>query len=172
VEEKIAPIRTALAGLKDEARQAGAVVEERLLPVRAELEKKGREIAELRERVGETDRSVLDMILSIGMMCRQTAERIGSQPPGTPPAAPAPAAEGPNQPLQASAESHNPPGGPEPPAGGTGPSDTASAVEPAGDSQPGKLTVQFAETETRLWKIPLVSSLVLATGGLLLLHYL
>ena len=48
---------------------AEAVIEMRLDPLRVE-------IAEMRQRLAESDRSVLDLILAIGRMCRQAAERI------------------------------------------------------------------------------------------------
>jgi hypothetical protein len=123
-----------------------ATVDEKMFPIRADLEEKGREIAELRHKVGEADRSVLDLILAIGVMCRQAADRIGpSAEQAATVMAEAPAAVEEARVADAqtpSTEIHPLPGF-------------------AQESQPGKL-----------WKIPLVSSFMLATCGLLLLHYL
>jgi hypothetical protein len=44
--------------------------------LRAELAHKDREIAELRQRLGDTDTSVRELILGIGQICRQAAEKV------------------------------------------------------------------------------------------------
>jgi hypothetical protein len=120
-------------------------VEERLAPLRAQLESKDREIAELRHRTQETDAAVFDFVASMGQMCRETADRIGggrqAAPATAPPLAPAPV------PAAVPEESE------------------ASGVKPPA----------FAELKrtSGLWRMPMVSSLILAAGGVALLtHYL
>ena len=58
------------------AAAAAAKVEEQLAPLRAEIQQKEQELSELRERLVESERSVLDVILAMGTLCRQAAERI------------------------------------------------------------------------------------------------
>jgi hypothetical protein len=129
---------------------AEAVIETRLVPLRVE-------ITEMRQRLAESDRSVLDLILAIGKMCRQAAERITD-------AAPLPH------------ESTTPPSSAEPPLKGTGDSLDAAPEEPEVSTDPPIEASAPAFTEikraTSLWRVPAVSSFLLATGGLLLLHYL
>jgi hypothetical protein len=169
-EELLYALRSEVAAAHDAARQAALTIDEKIVPLRFELEQKSREIAEVRERVGETDRSVLDMILSIGVMCRQTAERIGPPPApaAPPPSAPAEAAAdaAPPRVLQAGASSAPPDADA---AGEPGGSGGSSATGEPCEATPSP---KFAQSENPFWKIPLVSSFLLATGGLLLLHYL
>lgn len=174
-EEQLGRLRSDVAAAHEAARQAGLAVDEKIVPLRVDLQQKSREIAELRERVGETDRSVLDMILSIGVMCRQTAERIGTQPPATmstPPPAQSAAEPGASQEaapprvLHAGASSAPPD---VEPAGASGGSGGPGATGAPCDATPSP---KFAQSENPIWKIPLVSSFLVATGGLLLLHYL
>jgi hypothetical protein len=68
------------------AAAAAAQFEQQLAPLRAEVERKESELAELRRRLTESEGAVLDVVLAIGQVCRQAAERIGG-PGGTRPAA-------------------------------------------------------------------------------------
>jgi len=129
---------------------AEAVIETKLVPLRME-------ITEMRRRLGESDRSVLDLILAIGQMCRQAAERITDSAPKQP-------------------ESAAPPTTTEPPPDATGDSPGAAPEEPgASTDQPLEASAPaFTQMKrgTSLWRVPLVSSFLLTTGGLLLLRYL
>ena len=144
-----------LARLVDEqiattiATRLQAVEEELRETVREESRLSGQDqqIAELRQRVESQDRNLLSLVMALGHSCLEAAERI---PP---------------------AESPVPPP-PPPAASGAGGSLTPEEirVEPAADPElPG-----FARARPRqpLWRIPIVSSFLAATGGLLLLHYL
>jgi hypothetical protein len=120
--------------------------------LRAEVADKSREIAELRERQAESDRNVLDLILAIGQMCREAAERIAD-----PAARPAPA---------------EPRAEPAPPAAEI-PEEQVLAGAP--DAPPFESPVPgFAQPKppARLWRVPLVSSFLLTAVGVLLLQYL
>ena len=142
-------------------RRLAAMVSGRLEPMerqlRDEIGEKDREIAELRQRLADADTNLLEIVSGIGQICRQAAERMGR---GTPPAAtavpmatpgPAPAAENGTEERPAPVEMPAPQKASEPPV--------------PGFTQPQK--------PNRLWRVPLVSSLVmLVTGGLLLVHYL
>ena len=52
--------------------------------LRERLERKDREIAELRERLVDGDRAALDFVAAVGDLCRRTSDRIAK--PGAPPA--------------------------------------------------------------------------------------
>lgn len=142
------------------AAAADAAIAGKLAPYRAELDERGREIAELRTRLSESDRTVLDLILALGRMCRDLESRVtstggagGDSGPGA--GVPEPPAEtgtgGAGRPVAAAPEAA-----------------CEAAPEAALDPLPG-----FAQSPEagRLWRVPLVSSF-LVTGGLLLLHYL
>src|SRR5450759_5132353 len=144
-----------LARLVDEqiattiATRLQAVEEELRETVREESRLSGQDqqIAELRQRVESQDRNLLSLVMALGHSFLEAVERI---PP---------------------AESPVPPP-PPPAASGAGGSLTPEEirVEPAADPElPG-----FARARPRqpLWRIPIVSSFLAATGGLLLLHYL
>ena len=144
-----------LARLVDEqiattiATRLQAVEEELRETVREESRLSGQDqqIAELRQRVDSQDRNLLSLVMALGHSCLEAAERISP------------------------AESPVPPP-PPPAASGAGGSLTPEEirVEPAADPElPG-----FARARPRqpLWRIPIVSSFLAATGGLLLLHYL
>jgi hypothetical protein len=141
-----------LARLVDE--QIVKTVAARLLAVEQELREtireesrlngKEQEIAELRERMDGQDRAVRDLLTALGKGCLQAVEGMASVEPASPP--------------------------PPPAAGGGGAAPAEAAVEPAADPDlPG-----FARARPRkaLWRLPVVSSFLAATGGLLLLHYL
>jgi predicted nucleic acid-binding Zn-ribbon protein len=91
-EEQLAPLRAevAQANTRAEALEqsvetrvvtaaAAAEFEGRLAPLRAEVAHKERELEELRHRLTESESAVLDVILAIGQVCRQAAERIGAR---------------------------------------------------------------------------------------------
>ncbi len=118
--------------------------------LRAELEAKDREIAELRQRLADTDSNVLELILGIGQICRQAARKLG------PPVASA--ESGPAQTTDPGVE----------------PAPAAAENVEAPESEYDAPLPGFAQSQkpSRLWRVPLVSSLVLTTGGLVLRHFL
>ena len=136
--------------------------------LRAEIAEKEREITELRQRIADTDTNVLDLVLGIGEICRKAASKI-SPPEET--VDPEPARHEPLTPQEstplvnedfsmkveipsANGTPHAPEAAPEP--------ELASSV-------PG-FTQEVRPS--RLWRVPLVSSVVLATGSLVLRHFL
>jgi hypothetical protein len=136
-----------------------ACMAETLAPLRTEVEQKERELAEIKERLRESEHNVLEVILAIGQVCRQAAERISgpSQPASgasSETMASTPAAAGPTPIITA----------PITPAPPTVETSSSTGVEPPNFTQRGE--------PGRLWRIPLVSSLLLSTTGYLLLHYL
>ncbi|SPE35256.1 conserved hypothetical protein [Candidatus Sulfopaludibacter sp. SbA3] len=151
------------------ASAADSAIEERLAPLRAAVQAKDREIAELRARLAGSDQATLDLLQGVGEICRRAAQRFvaaEATPPQTPfssmepePAAPAdsPIASLDDLPPAASASD------PElPPTG-----EFLGLTD--GETIPG-----FAQPQpsSRLWRVPLVSSLVLTTGVMLMVHYL
>jgi hypothetical protein len=155
------------------AAAAAAQYEERLAPLRAEVQRKERELAELRQRLAESEKSVLDVVLAIGDVCRQAAERMSVSPaprPGAPPPEPvavAPAASAPPAPQPAT-----PP--PEPVAVAPAAIALPAPPPPAADPTLAQAIPDLLHDSdgTSSWRIPLVSSFVLTTGCLLLLHFL
>jgi predicted nucleic acid-binding Zn-ribbon protein len=155
---------------------AAAKVEEQLAPLRAEIQHKERELTELRERLVESERSVLDVILAMGVLCRQAADRINgprettkAEPP--PPALAPPIAE--SLPKSEAA----PPAPAEPTA--MAPPAPAARVETmplprtSADSELAPSIPDFLHESSRpSWRIPLVSSFLISTGYLVLMHYL
>src|ERR1039458_8602500 len=75
-----------------------ASLEESLAPLRAEVEQKERELADIKNRLRESEHNVLDVILALGQVCRQAAERI-SGPSYPSPAAPSEAGDAPEPPA-------------------------------------------------------------------------
>lgn len=131
-----------------------AMVSARLEPVerqmREEIGEKDREIAELRQQLADADTTLLDIVSGIGQICRQAAERMG-RPAAAPMPAPAVAAE--MTPEE--------------------PSEPESVSLPDSSGEPPLPGFTQPQKPNRLWRVPLVSSLVmLATGGLILAHYL
>jgi uncharacterized protein (UPF0335 family) len=132
--------------------------------LRTQLDRKDREVAELRQRVAESDSAALDFVAGVGDLCRRTAERIAG-----------PAALGPPIPP-ITAKSADPATVSEPPP----PPPTAGLSAPAASgSEPGAEAIHdpplpgFARPrQSRQWSFPIVSSLFVATAGMLLLHYL
>jgi hypothetical protein len=158
-----------------------AVVEPLERQLRAEVEQRDREIGELRQRLTDTDTKVLELILGIGQICRQTVEKI------VPPTGPQERGSGHRQspspavhpvvdlPTDGGEAAHFADLGNEPREG-------AVASRPSGEQEDGVGPesqcdhrvpgVAQARNPARLWRVPLVSSLVLATGGLALRHFL
>ncbi len=124
---------------------ADSTLEARTAPLQAALEAKDREIADLRARLSGSDAATLDLLQGVGEICRRAAQRIGG-----PPAPPA-----------------------DSPAGGTEPQVETAAQDPAPAEGEGAVP-GFAQSQPpgKLWRVPLVSSLVLTTGAMWMLHYL
>jgi hypothetical protein len=159
-----------------------AQMEDQLAPLRAEIQRKEGELAELRQRLAESEKSVLDVVLAIGVFCRQAAERITGprEPQAAPPPPGAPLAE-PRPKLEAVAP---PPADPAEPSLSddgakatlapvakveTMPAPQAAADPPLAPSIPDFLHENNHPTN---WRIPLVSSVLVCTGYLFLMHYL
>jgi type IV secretory pathway VirB10-like protein len=157
------------------AAAAAAKVEEHLAPLRAEIQQKEQELTELRERLVESERSVLDVILAMGALCRQAADRINSPRETThtaappPPAPPAPTPESlPKSEAAAPAE----PTLMAPPAH-LAKVETMPAPQAVADPELAQAIPDFLhESNHRSWRIPLVSSFLVSTGYLVLMHYL
>jgi hypothetical protein len=115
--------------------------------VREEIRQKGPDpqVAELQTRVAAQEQNVLNLVMALGQSCLRAVERLAAPEPPEPPAGGAPAQ--PSEPAPAEAS-------------------VSAAADP---EVPG-----FARTRPRkpLWRVPIVSSFLAATGGLLLLHYL
>ncbi len=135
------------------ASAADSTIEERIAPLRATIEAKDREIAQLRARLAGTDQATLDLLHGVGEICRRAAQRLES-PPAIPP---------------------------DPSAGSTPPSEAGGAppvaIGPQSETESSAATEEvpgFAQPATpgKLWRVPLVSSLVLTTGAMLMMHYL
>jgi hypothetical protein len=157
------------------AAAAAAKVEEQLAPLRDEIRLKEQELAELRERLVESERSVLDVILAMGALCRQAAERI-NVPRETQAAPPPPA------PAAPKAESL-----PKSEAAAPAPAELTAIAPPLHMAKVETMPVPQALGEPALapsipdflhesnhgsWRIPLVSSFLISTGYLVLMHYL
>ena len=176
--------RAAQASITETGKLAGEMAS-----IRTAMEKKDRDIAELRQRIADSDQTVLDLILAMGQMCRQVAERISTPSGSTATEAarpPAPPTEPPADAAPPSAPAGDSPADPsEPPrveAFAMEPEPLAVAVAapngvnghttieplppaPADETAPGY------QRPSRLWRIPLVSSfLILAAGSLHLLR--
>jgi hypothetical protein len=144
------------------AAAVAAQLEEQLAPLRAEVQQKEDELAELRKRLAESEKSALDVVLAIGEVCRQAADRIGASREEKP-AAPPPAPVAPQAEVLASAEETAPPPAPAPSSAETLPAAPAAAEIPP----------FLRETKQVMsWRVPLVSSFLVSTGYLVLMHYL
>lgn len=160
------------------ASAAGARLDEQMAPVHTALADKDREIGELRQRLADSDQTVLDLILAIGDMCRQLAGRISTpqavevqpavcaapDPPASPGADPPPsdppADSPPDPPLGVALASMNIE------------SNGRTHIEPIPIAAADASVPTFGQTPgpSRLWRVPLVSSfLILAAGSLWLL---
>jgi hypothetical protein len=146
VDLRLAPVETNLRQeIRDQASHVAGLaaaaadehVAERMQPVE-------NTVAGLSQRLEENDRNTLELVLALGQLCLQTAERL-SIPAAEPemPVAEAPAVASEEPVAEAAA--------------------VAAELEPV--SKP-------SEAVRTLWRIPMVSSFFVATGGLLLLHYL
>jgi hypothetical protein len=137
------------------ASAADAAVEQKLAPVRADLERATGEIARLRQGLADSDGALMDFVLSVGRICRDAAGGMKPPPPG-----------GESLPQEPAAPPEAPPAPPQhDPAiegAAVAPSDLADEMLP-GFAQPTR--------QHRPWRIPLVSSILLASGGLLLLRF-
>jgi hypothetical protein len=151
------------------AAMTAAQMEEELAPLRAEIEQKEEELAVLRQRLADSERSVVDVITAIGDVCRQAAERFGaSHQPG--PATPAPVAP----------VAEPGPGGeettalPAPPAAPAMVADTIPGSRAVPLPMPSQSAPDFLREASHRtsWRVPLVSSVLVSTGYLMLLHYL
>ena len=157
------------------AAAAAAQLEEHLAPLRAEVVRKELELAELRQRLAESERSVLDVVMAIGDVCRQAADRVN----GPAAARPDTALPAPEVPLPSVSVAEASPKGEEAAPAPVAPV-PVSAVElptvapPAADPTLAQAIPDFLHDSARKssWRIPLVSSFLVTTGYLLLMHYL
>jgi hypothetical protein len=159
-----------------------AAIEERMVPLRAELAARNAEIDGLRRQVAGADRNMLDVLLAIGRICQEVSGRM-TGPVAPPPAEPAPARSAELEPPSAAM--------PEPaetlaPAGEAETPPPFPPVEPPSErngktgSQPQSLDALPLSAPTfgqirgagRPWRIPLVSSFLLTTAGLALMRLL
>jgi hypothetical protein len=152
-----------------------ARMEEELAPLRAEVEQKEKELAEVRQRLADSESSVLDVVLAIGEACRQAANRISGprEPQAAPlpsPAAPPAEASSKPEPISLAPAETNVRPMPTPLAKvETLPAPMAAADAALAPSIPDFLH----ETDHRTsWRIPLVSSVLVCSGYLFLMHYL
>jgi hypothetical protein len=150
--------------------------------LRENLEQKDREIDELRQRLADTDTKVSELILGIGQICRQAAGKV-APPNGSPEAesahrqSPSRAVNTPTDPIPAGpgggsgqfAELRSGPR--EPTAQSLLPAVPEDGAGPEGDEGPAPGSAQ-ARKASRLWRVPLVSSVVIVTSGLALQHFL
>ena len=158
VEERLAEAVSAQLGpieerLREEIRQAAAA--------------KHREIADLRQRITENDRNVLDVLLTVGDQFRQAAGRLGGPPA---PAEAAAAAPVPSPPAEPPALPPEPESSAEPELAPELPTKLPPAMDVRRDPDvPG-----FAQPRkaSAAWNIPLMTSFVLAAGGVFFLQYL
>lgn len=139
VDLRVTPVETSLRQeIRDQAGHVAGLaaaaadehVAERMQPVE-------NAVAGLSQRLEENDRNTLELVLALGQLCLQTAERL-SVPVPAPPAVT----------IEEAA-----------------PEEAAATAEPQPESTP-------SGAARTLWRIPMVSSFFVATGGLLLLHYL
>jgi hypothetical protein len=177
------------------AAAAAARMEEQLSPLRSEIQQKEKELGELRQRLADSEQSVLDVILSIGMVCRQAAEHIGGPRQPAPPAAPveSSSARQPNSEaatpvfadtvIRSEAPAPAKPGAVSPPAAeptATARPEPMARIEtpavpgPALDPALAPAIPDFLHQNNYRgnWRVPLVSAALLSSGYLLLMHYL
>lgn len=153
-EDRVAMEREVAATLKA---ASPSMIQDSLAPVRAEAEEQARQLAGLRRQVEEGENAMLDLLNGIGEAIRAAASsRIAGAGTSRP--------AGPGNSV-AEAAAPNPPAGPAPQD--VSGSDAANSDAPLpGFAQPGR--------PSRLWRMPLVSSMAVALSacGLLLFHYL
>jgi chromosome segregation ATPase len=78
VEEQVAT--QVEAGVEKLQQAVAAAVEEKMAALREQIEAKSSEITTLQERLQESDRNVLEVILGMGELCRQVGERLKQHP--------------------------------------------------------------------------------------------
>jgi hypothetical protein len=95
VDARVGPAEAKLLGeIRDQVgRAAGLFASATDELLRDRLEPLETEVAELGKRLGENDRNTLDLILALGQVCLQTAERLSPQAAPAPAVEPAPAPE-------------------------------------------------------------------------------
>jgi hypothetical protein len=198
IEERLAPLRAEVAQADTRVKAleqsvetrvvTAARFEEQLTPLRAEVDRKERELVDLRHRLTESEGAVLDVILAVGQVCREAAERIGGSggtltavAPPTQAAVAPPAPNIPESPLAAPAVS---PGGAA--DDGTAPDSadpfwtgatpapnwTEDAAPATGRTLEQALPDFLPPASQSRWRIPLVSSILVATCTMLLVRYL
>ena len=109
----------------------------------ARLSGQDQQIAELRQRVESQEGNLLSLVMALGQSCLQAAERI---PPAAPP--------------------------PPPASGGAGGAAVPTEIRVAPAADPDLPGFARAREHKPLWRIPMVSCFLFATGSLLALHYL
>jgi chromosome segregation ATPase len=67
-------------GVEKLEQSVGAAIDEKLRALREQVETKAAEITALQQRLQESDRNVLEVILGMGELCRQVGERLSHQP--------------------------------------------------------------------------------------------
>jgi hypothetical protein len=128
-----------------------AALEAEIGGLRSELAQKDAELDQVRQIARRSEQYVHGMLLTIGQMCTEAAERM----------APAAAAEPPASQAEMAVE-------PEPAAS---PEEPAEAVTENPHGEPVPIFSQ-AQKPGRVWRIPLVSSLLLGGLGAALLQYI
>ncbi len=172
VSERVAAeVQARTAGIEHSLRAqamdaADDAVLERLAPVRAEVARKDREIAELQQKAAAIDSNVFEFILAMGEMCRQAAERL-SPPAKSGPQTPTATVEAPA--AEAPAPEANPPSVKDFP-----PADPGAELREHFDRPPEPSAPSFSEIRkpSGFWRMPLVSSFLVAAAGLAMLHFL
>jgi hypothetical protein len=122
-----------------------AAMERKLDAWRLEIAERDREIANLRERVAASEQRTLDLLGAIGQAFRQAAQRTSPAPPASPEPEPQPAVEAARTLTEPSAE---------------------TALPPASDDAP-----RFEVEPAPKWTLPLVSSLLVASGCFVFLQH-
>jgi hypothetical protein len=175
VEGQVATQMEQRLGTLVEQRLAG-LVREQLAPLEQELREeirqasaaKHREIADLRQRITESDRNVLDVLLSTGELFRQAAGRLGASPGTAIPEPLPPATESPGAADDRPAEPPPPAVHPDTPSV---PENSANGTVLYKDSE----LPSFARPRTRAaaasWSIPLVTSFLVTAGCVAFLQY-
>jgi len=116
-------------------------IEEKIAPVREAAAEKDRDLAALRQRLEDSEHAMVELLNGIGNVLRVASERRTSGAPGPTAATASESATDPNA------------GGPEPPSE-TQPPSFAQGSKPA-----------------RLWRVPLVSSILVGAFGLVIAHF-
>ena len=184
VEEKVATQMEERLGTLVEQRLSN-LVREQLAPLEHELREeirqasaaKHREIADLRQRVTESDRNVLDVLLSTGEVFRQAAGRLGAPAVASPELAP-PATESLAAPAIAAAVLGAPEDRP-----AESPSSAVQGDKPSVPESTANGSVLYEDSElpsfarpkkkaaAASWSIPLVTSFLVTAGCVAFLQY-